>query len=317
MGIKNCWIIVEKGLTGTENQCLGVAHALGITPSIKHIELRQPWKSLSPPLLIGKEFCLSKKSDKIEKPWPDMVIAAGRKAILPALHVKQASKGKSFIAFLQNPKISVALFDLVAAPLHDNLHGNNVITTVGAANHITPERLNQARANPLPEIIALSGKKIAVLIGGNSKTHAMTPEIATNLTKQLLSLRDQGYAIMATASRRTGEDNANILKNALSNQSNIWLWNGAGHNPYIDFLAHADTILATQDSVSMLSDAASTGKPLYIISLQGQSKKFDIFYNALETRNIARHFTGEIDDWAYPLLNDAQTIAQAIQERMD
>jgi mitochondrial fission protein ELM1 len=88
----NSWIVTE-GMIGTENQCLGVAEALGITPTVHRITLRQPWKTLSP--YIGCEKA-NTFIPPFEGPWPDLLIASGRKSIAASRYIKRMSEGKTF-----------------------------------------------------------------------------------------------------------------------------------------------------------------------------------------------------------------------------
>ena len=127
----SCWIVTE-GIAGTENQCLGVAEALGVTPTVKKIVLRQPWHTLSPWLGSESEWTFSPLGDSLRAPWPDLVLAAGRKGIAAARYIRRMSGHRAFIAFLQDPRISPSQFDLVAVPAHDRLRGANVIVTAAA-----------------------------------------------------------------------------------------------------------------------------------------------------------------------------------------
>ena len=114
------WIITETGLTGTQNQCLGVAEALGVVPQMREIKLRQPWKSLSPYIQFEQSWSFM---PPLAPTWPDLVIAGGRKAIAACRYIKRQNSSV-FCVFLQNPVAYHGMFDLIAAPAHDNIHGN-------------------------------------------------------------------------------------------------------------------------------------------------------------------------------------------------
>src|SRR5690606_5376455 len=139
----SCWIITE-GMAGTENQCLGVAEAMGVEPVVKRIGLRQPWKTLSP--YLGCEIALS-FTEKLEAPWPDILLASGRKSIAASRYIKRKSGGRTFSVQIQDPRISPDQFDLVAVPEHDPTRGDNVITTVAAANRLTLQKLEKAKTD--------------------------------------------------------------------------------------------------------------------------------------------------------------------------
>ena len=303
-----CWVVTE-GIAGTENQCIGVAEALGVEPNVKQIKLREPWKSLSP--YLGFETWWS-FDPLLYSPWPDLLIAGGRKSIAVSRYIKKMSLGQTFTVQLQDPRIKPHHFDLVAVPAHDPLRGKNVIVTTATPNRITDEKLRRAHTQFKNKLGALPSPRVAVLIGGNSKTHKMTEETVNQLIAQLNAL-DAG--LMITVSRRTPEHFREKLKAALQGE-NIYFWDGNGDNPYFGFLAHADYILATNDSASMLSEAATTGKPVYSIPLQGGSEKFNALYSALKNRGALREFEGKLEHWDYEPLRDSKKVADAIKMRM-
>lgn len=303
------WVLVEKGLTGTENQCLGVCEALGVVPIIKRISLKNPWKTLSPYLNLGIQY--GYVGDRLQAPWPDVLIAGGRKAIGLALWVKSQNP-KTFTVCLQDPRVRRGAFDLIAAPAHDPARGRNVFKTVAAPNRISKARLDKGRAIWADRFAHLPSPRVAVLIGGNSKVHALDATIAGGLGENLRKLAAGGAGLMVTASRRTGPENLGILQSWLKD-TGAYIWNGQGDNPYDGFLALADYILVTEDSVSMMSEAASTGKPVYRIDLAGGSKRFDAFHRLLIDKKIVRVFDGRLDTWSYEPLNDAADIANVIR----
>lgn len=304
-----CWVITE-GMAGTENQCLGVAEALGITPEIKRISLAFPWNKLSP--ILGFERASTFKP-KLSGPWPDLVLASGRKAIAAARYIKKASKGKSFVVFIQDPRVNPNQFDLVAVPHHDKTRGNNVIVTDGAPNRITMAQLDKAKKEFHGQFADLKNPRIAVLIGGDSNSYKLTPEGTRNLCDHLKIIT---ASLMITTSRRTTMECRKIIENQLDKPKNF-IWNNKSKNPYFGMLAWADYILVTEESTSMISDAGTTGKPVYIIPLEGGSSKFARFHDHLKKRGVIQSFDGSIEKWDYTPLNDAQKVARAIVKKMD
>ncbi len=176
--------------------------------------------------------------------------------------------------------------------------------------------LEKAKEKFAPLFQNLPDKKIAVLIGGNSKTHTLTQEKTLQIANTLSNI-DSG--LMITTSRRTGDKNTAILKSKL-NGDNIYFYDGKGENPYHGMLAHADIIIATNDSVSMLSDAGTTGKPVYTINLDGGSKRFDRLYDHFTELGIIRplphNIDGTLPHWQYNPLSDSQKITDEVRKRM-
>lgn len=325
MSLRNditCWIVTE-GLKGTENQCLGVAEALNVSPVIKQIRLKQPWKALSPYLKFEQGWIFE---PKLEPPWPDLLIASGRKSIAASRFIKNQSNGKTFTVQIQDPRIDSSQFDLVAVPAHDPARGKNVIVTTAAPNRITQSNLFDARKD-FPEFEKTQKPKVAVLIGGNSKDYILTRQTVDWMVEALLK---QDAFFMVTLSRRTPEKFAGIIQDALKDKGHF-VWDGTGVNPYFAMLSYADYVMVSADSVSMISDAATAGKPVYILEMQQRNarpkhakpdterraKRIELFHQLMAEKGIARTFQGELEPpWSYEPLNDAARIAEEIRVQM-
>lgn len=303
----SCWIVVEEGLTGTENQCLGVAQALGIVPEIKRIRLREPWRSLSPWFGFPQSWSFR---PPLVPPWPDLLIASGRKSIAASLYVKKKAGDKVFTVQIQDPRIKPEAFDLVAVPAHDPTRGDNVVVTTAAPNLITEQRL-EAAYHRFSFLMGLPRPRVAVLIGGSTKVFSLTAGVTRELAEKLGAIEG---GLMITASRRTGAENTLYLREALKGKK-TYFWDGKGENPYMGFLAWADAIVVTSDSVSMLSEACTTGKPVYMIALEGQSRRLSTFHKTIIDKGMVRLFEGKIEEWKYPPLDDAGLVAREIRAR--
>lgn len=305
------WIVTE-GMAGTENQCLGVAEALGLPFQIKKIGLSEPWKTFSP--YIGFErACSFTPESGLEPPWPELVIASGRKSIAAVRYIKKNSPG-TFCVQIQDPRIQSDAFDLIAVPEHDPTRGEKVIVTTASPNRVTAEKLDAAKEEFRLLFERIPSPRVAVLIGGKSKSHRLTAPQTYALCEKLMRLINRQYGLMVTTSRRTGEGNEKIIRLQLQTDAS-YIWNGQSPNPYLGMLAWADYIVVTSDSVSMMSDAATTGKPLYVFPLQGGSRRLDRCLTTLLNRGVARFFDGELEPYTYPPLSDARKIAAEIRRR--
>ncbi|MFZ4762987.1 MAG: mitochondrial fission ELM1 family protein [Alphaproteobacteria bacterium] len=311
----NCWVMTD-GKVGHQNQCWGLAETLGLEVQLKKIMLRFPYNIFSPYVPLPFQWAASTESDSLSPPYPDVIIASGRPAIVPALHVKKKSGGKTLCVYLQTPPRYGADFDLVVAPQHDQTTGANVVLTDGALHRVSAQKLENSRAE-FPLLAHIQSPKLAVLIGGSSRHYQFTPQLCHKLVDDLLKLVEQGWQLMITTSRRTGEENSNYLQEKLQAKA-AFFWDGQGANPYFALLAHADAILATEDSVSMASEAASTGKPVYILPLAGGSPKFQRFHQHLQAIGATRIFKGTIETNAPAyVLQDNQKIAIAVQQLLE
>jgi len=110
-----------------------------------------------------------------------------------------------------------------------------------------------------------------------------------------------------TPSRRTGAAGVALLRERLAGLP-AEIWDGSGDNPYYAYLAAADALLVTADSVSMISEVAATGKPATSSNspriagaATGNSRRFHV---TMREAGITRPFTGEIESWSYSPLDD-------------
>lgn len=305
-----CWV-VSDGKAGMENQCVGLAEVMGLKPIVKRVRLRTPWRQLTPYIRLGHRFAYSTQGDKITAPWPDLLIASGR-ASIPACLMARAGGSKT--VYIQNPVLHPSYFDLVIAPEHDRLSGDHVLSTKGGLHKITPELLQSEAAKFRDMFATLPHPLVAVIIGGPNAVYRLTPDEMHKITQQLIDLTKQaGCGLMVTASRRTGEENLAILRDGLRGTPAI-LWDGQGANPYHGMLGLADAILVTADSVNMVTEACATGKPVHVIPLQGGSDKFRRFHAAMAATGATRPFTGQLEQWSYPPINDMPRAAERVWE---
>lgn len=316
---KTCWVISD-GKAGAENQSIGLANALNVKFTLKRIALREPWIQLAPWFLrAGLKYAFSKKSASLSAPWPDFIIASGSRSSVAALYIKSQNP-KTIIIQLQSPGISSRFFDLLITPEHDKIEkhifGNNVVRTKCALHRVTPELLEQ-ESRKFSHLITNKTKKcVAILIGGNSRVSKLTPKLTKILCESILRLqKDENATILVTASRRTGKKNIALLVHYLQNKTDIVFVNPLSNNvenPYYGFLALADVIIVTSDSISMISEASSTGKPIYLYQLPKKPSKFDIFYEILNAHKITRNFSGKLESWHYQPIDDMTNVLERV-----
>lgn len=306
------WVVTD-GKAGMESQCVGLAEALGLTPIIKRVKLRAPWRQLTPYVRFGGHAQFASTSDALDPPWPDLLIATGRHSVAASLLVKRLSSGRTVTVQLQNPVIATSHFDLVVVPRHDALRGANVVVTRGALHRVTPQRLADGAAKLASRVAYLKRPYISVLIGGSNASYRLGASEMTALAARLAAAaRNSSASLLITPSRRTGADNLAILKTALAGVPHF-LWDGEGDNPYFGLLGLADFLVVTADSVNMVSESASTGKPVYVADLPGASEKFARFHRALREDGVTRAFTGALEPYAYKPLDDMAAVAARVQ----
>ncbi len=311
-----CWVLSE-GMAGTENQCLALAAALGLDAEVKRAAAKLPWRLLGARMAALPPGLTSGGRDRLAPPWPDLVIASGHKCAALALAIKRASRGRSFTIFVQDPRLGHERFDLIVAPRHDGIEGANIFATRGALSRVSDAALRQAAAEFAPRFADLPRPLVACLIGGASRRHTFRPAEGRALGEALARLSaETGCGLLITASRRTPEASFAALKAALG-QAPAEIWRGTGDNPYLGYLAQADHLLVTADSVSMVSDACTTGKPVQILPMAGRgAARFERFFAALEAEGAVRPFAGTLESWSYAPLDDCARAAEEIRRRL-
>ncbi|MEQ1887729.1 MAG: mitochondrial fission ELM1 family protein [Alphaproteobacteria bacterium] len=301
-----------------ENQCLGLAEALGVAPQIKRIRLRAPWEWLPPRLgiFINPLAGLDGRFDMLAPPWPDLLIATGRRTVAVSAMIRRLN-GRTVTVQIQNPHFPASAFDLVVTPAHDRLRGANVITTAGALHRVTRSRLDNAANEFRRHLAHLPRPLVAVLIGGANSAYRMDPHIIARLTDGLRELaKTMGCSFAVTPSRRTGEDNIAALREGLVHTPHM-LWEGEGPNPYFGYLGLADGVIVTSDSVNMVSEACASQKPVYVYDLPGGSAKFNSFHAAMRERGAVRPFiagqTRLLESWTLPAIDDTAKVVRAVK----
>ncbi len=315
MRVDSCWILSE-GHAGVENQCLGLAEAVGVAPTVKRVRPRAPWTYL-PARLWPAPLMSLPAAERLAPPWPDLVITCGRRSVPLSVAVRRASGGATFTVHIQDPTVDPRNFDLVVAPRHDRLTGDNVVVTRGAVHRVTPARLAAAARDFAPRLSHLPRPLVAVLVGGTNRRYRVTPEIMAGLARRLAVMaRLYGAGLAVTPSRRTGRENEAALRRGLDGVPAA-IWDGDGGNPYFAYLALADAIVVTCDSVSMVSEALSTGKPVYVADLPGGSPRFRRFHEGLRRDGLVRPFTGRLEPWTYTPLDDTARAAGELRRRLE
>lgn len=311
---------ISDGRAGIENQALGMAEAL-----VRHrkatIEIKRiGWKGRTgrlPWWLVPSARRWLTPESGIAAPWPDVLVAAGRATLPVSMRMRRWSRGKTFVVQLQDPRTPHGAYDVIVPPLHDRVKGDNVLPITGSPHRVTPERLAAELSafakvvDPLPE------PRVAVLVGGRSKGFDLPPARAEAMAREIrLGIEHEGGSLLMTFSRRTPAPAKAILTEALGHLPGV-IWGGAGANPYFAFLAAADFILVTEDSTNMATEAAATGKPIFILKMEGQSLKFRLLHEALERHGAARPFGGGFHRWTYDPLQETDRAAKEIWARFD
>lgn len=263
------WVLLDDR-PGNTTQSLGLAEALGWPYQEKRLRTG-PFSRLHNRLLGASRLGLAAGSDPLEPPWPDLVIAAGRRTAPVALWIREQSGGRTRLVQLGRKGADWArLFDLALTPAYTRLFPHPRRLELQAPLHrITPARLSEAREKWCEQLERLPAPRLALLAGGLSGQYRMDATAAAKLGEEVVRLaREAGGSVLASASRRTGQAACVALAGALAPVPH-WLYRPGdpGENPYLGFLACADSFVVTADSESILAESTSLGKPVSIYPL--------------------------------------------------
>ena len=277
---KTVWVL-DDGKAGHTNQSLGLALALGAEPIFKKCDFRKTsslFEMFSPAIAVA---------NMPKPPWPDVCIATGWHLAAVNLYIKKQSPRTFTTQIL--PRGSSKNYDATIAMYHDKpKKADNQITLLTAPNRITQDVLDaeaekwQAKFGQYPKPWA------AVLIGGSNKKIEFDEELANDLAEDLIHFaKTHGYSLLVTASRRTGLHERLILQDRL-NRSGVptFFWDGEGENPFMAMLGLAEAVVVTADSFSMVSEAVTTGKPVYVYGMDKWNiGKFKRTYDEMVAQN--------------------------------
>ena len=291
--LSGAWI-VSDGAAGNERQALALAGAMRLTPTILRLDLRAPWSWFAPRLTVGARLALPDAiRAQLTPPWPALAIGCGRQAALLTRLLRECSGGKTFAVQILDPRIDPAHFDLVIAPRHDELSGNNVIQSLGALNPVDDAWLAQGLAE-FSTLQQLPRSRTALLVGGPRRGLGLDGAWFDTLLARVATMvaRDNG-SLMIASSRRTPQAWRARLHGVLR-AGCTHIWNGAqdGTNPYQGYLAAADRLVVTPDSVNMLSEACAVGKPVFSLLPSGARGRLPAFHAELR----AQGWLHELDD---------------------
>jgi mitochondrial fission protein ELM1 len=284
---------MTTGEAGYRTQARGLATRVAGSARELVVDLRAPWRFLPGALAPFPLAGLAAKSDRPAPPWPDLLVTCGRRATALSIAIRKASRGWTLTVHVQDPLTAVSAFDLVVAMDHDRLAGPNVLSVPTALHDVTPERLAAAGEAWRERLTAPGRPLVGVLLGGSTRRQPFTAETADPLIDGLARLKAAtGARLAITPSRRTPADVRARMRAAFGGDPDAFLWELEGDNPYFGILALAGRLVATSDSVSMISEALATAHPVEVFGAGG-GRRHRLFLGGLVEKGLVRPFAGD------------------------
>ncbi len=306
-------ILLTQGMHGMISQVEGLAKALDLDFTHHTVELNDFWKAIPP-----KFTPISQKVyKKINLNDFDVIISCGRKSVIPSIHLKKTSNKKVINIHIQDPKVDLNHFDFIVAPEHDNLNGQNVISTKGAIHYLTENEISENK-DYLKSFIKNDNRNIWTLImGGPTKYYDYsTKNIKHIFTSLYKLLKKHDFQLVVIPSMRTPINTIHYAKEFFGENHTIIM--DVDKKAYLSALAISENIIVTCDSSSMISEAALTGKPIYIASIlpKKNDKRFRKFIKLFRELNIIRNLGEEVEKWSYQKLNETTRVANIINQKI-
>ena len=305
-------LLLTEGMHGMISQVEGLAKGLDIDFTHHKVELNIFWKLIPPKFTPVSNFTFNSFYAKDF----DIIISCGRKSVIPSICLKKNSKKKVYNIHIQNPKVSLKNFDIIITPEHDGLNGENVILSKGSIHYLTNEELVKNREY-LSERLNKEKEYLALILGGPNKYYDYNDNNLTKVFDKVKSLLEKNnLQAIIIPSKRTPKKIINLSNNYFGKDHLVI--NDIDKKAYLSGLSLAKYIVVTCDSISMISEAALTGKPIYIAEIPAKKNdyRFRSFRELFGKLNIVKDLEEKVEIWNYEILDETNRIAKEIKRKI-
>jgi len=302
-------LLLTEGLHGMISQVEGLAKALGLEYFHEKIELNGFWKLIPPSVTPVSKYVFK---NNIIKEF-DVIISCGRKSIIPSIYLKKSSTKNIINIHIQNPKISFDKFNYIIAPEHDGISGKNIIPSKGALHYLTIDEIENFKSY-LQNKINIKKDILTLILGGPTKYYDYSIQNISLIFSKVKNLvKENNLHLIVIPSNRTPNETISLAKKEFLDNATII--DSIDKKAYLSALGLAKYIVVTCDSSSMISEAALTGKPVYVAMIQAKrdDNRFKEFRKLFEKMNILRKLEDKLETWSYEKLDEANRIAKIIK----
>ena len=307
-------LLLTEGMHGMISQVEGLAKALNAEFSHKIVRLGFPWNLVPPKFTPISEIVLKDKIYLTNNETPNLIISCGRKSVIPSILLKKKNK-KIFTIHIQDPKVKFKNFDAIVAPEHDNLTGDNVYSSKGAIHYITESEIEKARPYLVNKIN--SQKIVSLILGGPNKYYSFAADQLIQIFNKIKSdFVSEGYKVIVIPSMRTPKASIELAIKEIGSCGHIV--NIVDKQAYLSAYALASYVVVTCDSTSMISEAATSGKPIFVAHMKAKKNnyRFRRFFDLFKKMGITRDLGEKIETWTYNKHNEAERIAAIINSKI-
>lgn len=268
------WLLMGNR-AGDNSQVVGLGEALGWPLVEKHFVYTRYEKLVNLPFGAHLLGVVKEESSELEPPWPDLVISAGRKNEPIARYIRaQAARSSGGrpgqrvrLIHVGRPWAKPSTWDLVVTtPQYRLPNDPNILHNETPLHRVTRARLDEAARSWEARVAQLPRPYIAVLAGGNSGPYPFNRASGERLARELNQLvAELGGSLLVTTSARTLDETTEALFEGIAVPAIRYRWKkNDPDNPFFAFLGLADRTVVTADSVSMMTEACATGRPVYL-----------------------------------------------------
>jgi len=320
------WILADNR-PGNYSQAIGLANEIGF--DFRIISISYGIFSFLPNFILRSSLLGIKRETKNKLASlnysPKLIISAGRRSASVALHIKKKSQNRSKVIQIMNPDFSFDDFDFVVLPFHDKVRGRykNIIRTLGSLTKTDEKSIELECEKFSAHFCNRNRIKVAILIGGDSKSTKLTEDSAIKLIKKSCEIaKNMNAELLVLNSRRTSDEVTKAIKSTLYGDFKFFNWQEIknGENPYLAIIGFSDFFIATGDSVSMMSEVCSTGKSLYIFDEKNiSSAKHKKFHQELIRQNYAKKIdnrTAWLENFSVKKLQETKRVAMIIKNSL-
>ena len=310
--IKLKGLLLTEGMHGMISQVEGLAKALNLEFIHEKIELNNFWKMIPPKITPVKDFVFKNNiSEKF-----NVVISCGRKSVVPSIFLKKKFGSKIMNIHIQDPKVSLSNFDYVIVPEHDGLNGKNIISSKGALHYLTLKEIEKNHEY-LSDKIDKNKQQILLILGGPNKYYKYDKKNMSRIFENIKGLAEKNnLQIIIIPSMRTPADTIDYA-NKFFGSENLVIQN-VDKKAYLSGLSIAKYLVVTCDSTSMISEAALTGKPIYVAQIppKRDDHRFRQFRDLFSKLNIIKNLNNSLEIWKYEKLDETTRIANLIKQKL-
>ena len=302
---------MTTGEAGLRQQANGLAAALA--SGYAEIELRVSRAWALAPRVIPLQLGVDVVRGDIAAPWPDVLISCGRRSALVAAAIRRRTRADMVCVQIQPPS-NPGDFDLVVSLPHDRISAPNVMRIETALHGIRTSDLRAAKATGHPAFTGLPRPWTGVLIGGSTLRRPMNVDDVTNLCAKLDALHEiQGGSLLITTSRRTPELVLAALGHRYAHDLTVRVMDPQPPNPYLPILALSDRIVVTGDSISMVSEALATGRPVQVFDDLALGSRHAAFLASLFQAGRASRLGEDAAEGSACPIDSTQRVAERVR----